>query len=125
MERAAATIGRDPLRAHSIYYVVTGIWPIVHLRSFMFLTGRKTDTWLVQTFGALITALGVAILPRARVGRRAQENVAIGAALSLAASDGIFVLRRRIRPVYLLDAAVELALASAIAAKRGRRAAEG
>ena len=52
-ERLIAKLLRDPLLAQSVYYVSTGVWPIVHLRSFMALTGRKRDTWLVQTFGAL------------------------------------------------------------------------
>ena len=118
-----ARVRRDPLLAQSVYYVSTGIWPIVHLRSFMALTGRKKDTWLVQTFGALITATGVAIWPRpGRAGegeRPAQERVAVAAAVALAASDAYFVFRRRIRPVYLGDAAVELLLAAAIMARRG------
>lgn len=85
----------------------------------MALTGRKTDTWLVQTFGALISAIGVAMLPRRGADRRTQENVAVAAAVSLAASDAVFVLRRRIRPIYLADAAVEIVLAAATIERRG------
>lgn len=91
----------------------------------MALTGPKTDTWLVQTFGALVAATGVALWPRsAERGdpgpeeRRSQERVAIAAAFALAASDAYFVLRRRISPVYLGDAAIELLLAAAIMAQR-------
>jgi hypothetical protein len=126
-EQLLVALRRDPLLAQSAYYVATGIWPIVHLRSFMALTGRKRDTWLVQTFGALITATGVAIWPRTgRAGegeRPAQERVAVAAAVALAASDAYFVYRRRIRPVYLGDAAVELLMAAAILGRR-RAAAE-
>src|SRR4051794_2064938 len=64
-DRLIAPARRDPLRALSAYYFATGLWPIVHLRSFVALTGPKRDTWLVQTFGALVAATGVALWPRA------------------------------------------------------------
>ena len=38
------------------------------------------------------------------------ETLAVGSALGLAAIDVVYVARRRIRPVYLLDAAAELGL---------------
>ena len=37
------------------YFVVTGVWPIVHMRSFLAVTGPKTDLWLVKTIGVLVT----------------------------------------------------------------------
>src|SRR4051812_31943322 len=121
-DRVIAAARHDPLRAQSAYYFATGLWPIVHLSSFQALTGPKRDTWLVQTFGALVAATGVALWPRsgnAGEGERpAQERVAIGAALALAASDAYFVARRRIRPIYLADAAVELLLAAGVLARR-------
>jgi hypothetical protein len=37
-----------------IYTLVTAIWPIVDIESFMMVTGYKTDVWLVKTVGALL-----------------------------------------------------------------------
>jgi hypothetical protein len=106
----------DPIRGLGTYYMVTGIWPLIHLRSFMAITGPKQDTWLVQTFGLLIAAIGGTLLiPRRPEERAALNRVAIATGVSLAASEVAFVVRRRISPVYLLDAVVELAAATLIA----------
>ena len=45
-----------------IYYVATGLWPILNMRSFEMVTGPKRDKWLVKTVGALITAIGSTLL---------------------------------------------------------------
>lgn len=37
-----------------IYYVASGLWPLLHMRSFEAVTGPKRDKWLVNTVGALI-----------------------------------------------------------------------
>src|SRR5687768_14601167 len=110
----------DPLRLQAIYYIATGLWPIVHLRSFYAVTGAKRDGWLVQTFGALVVALGTVMWPR-RTGaaRQMQEQLATASAAALIASEVVFTTRRRISPIYLADAAVEAALALAIVARRG------
>ncbi len=95
------------------YYLPTGIWPLipfVGIRTFEVLTGPKTDRWLVQTVGALVTVIG-AVIGRAGSRRRVTPEVellAVGTALSLATVDVVFVARRRIRPVYLLDALTNL-----------------
>jgi hypothetical protein len=57
--------------AQGLFYVVTGLWPVIHLRSFEAVAGRKRDRWLVQTTGALIAAIGVSLLVAARDRNRA------------------------------------------------------
>jgi hypothetical protein len=100
------------LLAQGGYYVATGIWPLVSMRTFELVTGPKTDKWLVKTVGVLVTAIGSTLTLAA-----AQKNIspearllAIGSAASLTAIDIVYVAKRRIAPVYLLDAAAELAL---------------
>ena len=55
----------DPLvvvaAIQAAYVVLTGLWPIVHVRSFTAVTGSKTDLWLVKTVGALISVIGLVI----------------------------------------------------------------
>jgi hypothetical protein len=103
------------------FYVATGLWAVVDLDSFMAVTGPKTDGWLVKTVGLLVTAIGAALL-LAWSRRRVPAEVvllAVAAALSLAAIDVIYVWNGTISPIYLLDAAPEVALALAwIAAVR-------
>lgn len=102
-------------RAHGIYWVVSGVWPIVHMPSFMRITGPKVDTWLVKTVGALIAVVGVGLAQGASAKRVSPEleTIAIGSALSLSAVDLIYVAKRRIGPIYLLDAVAHTALAVA------------
>jgi hypothetical protein len=108
----------DPIQLQALYYLATGLWPLIHLPSFMALTGPKRDTWLVQTFGALVTAIGGTLLSsRRRSERTAAARLAVVSALTLAAADTWFVAQGRIRPVYLADAALELMLAAAVIAR--------
>ena len=107
------------------YYLTTGVWPLVDIRSFEWLTGPKADRWLVQTVGVLVGVIGGVLLLAAGRRRLTPELrlLAGGSAAGLAAIDVVFVARRRIRPIYLGDASVNVALAAgwAIAQARPRR----
>ncbi len=95
-----------------VFYTVSGIWPLVDIDSFQFVTGPKVDLWLVRTVGLLLAVLGLALLRAAR-GRRVSSDlilVAAGQALALAVIDVVYVTAGRISPIYLLDAAAELVL---------------
>jgi energy-converting hydrogenase Eha subunit E len=111
-------------RAQGIFYAASGVWPVVHLRSFEWVTGPKADDWLVKTVGLTITAIGVPLLLAGRNDRVTPElgMVAAGAAGGLAAIDVVYVARGRISPIYLLDAVVEVGLVAAWVASRGRLA---
>ncbi len=94
------------------FYVATGLWPIVHIRSFEAVTGPKTDRWLVKTVAGLITVVGVTLLDAARRGEVSRDAVlvATGSAAALTAIDLVYVPKKRISPIYLLDAVAELGL---------------
>jgi hypothetical protein len=108
---------RSVALAQAAYYTPTGIWPIFHVRSFEWITGPKTDTWLVKTVGALLAVTGGALGLAAARDRLTPELelIAAGSALTLASIDVVYVARGRIRPVYLLDAVANLALAAGYA----------
>jgi hypothetical protein len=89
------------------YYVVTGAWPLVHLPSFLAVSGDKAERWLVRSYGALTLAVGIALLAPPEGGSRATLGRA--AALAIGLPEVWFVARRRIRPVYAIDAAVQAA----------------
>ena len=114
-------IGRDRvIGALGAYYVATGVSPFVSRRAFEAVTGPKTEWWLVQTVGVLVTAAGGSMISAAARGRVTPEitGLAAGCAAGLAAIDTIHVARGRIAPTYLADAAVELAALAALAATR-------
>jgi hypothetical protein len=96
-----------------VFYVATGVWPLVDIVSFQVVTGPKTDLWLVRTVGVLVTVVGAVLISASRRRRITDEIVllATGSALGLAAIDLIYSLSGRISPVYLADAAAEIGLA--------------
>lgn len=100
-------------RSHSAYYIATGIWPLVHMRSFELVAGRKKDRWLVRTVGVLVTAIGAGIgLAQARLELTPSMRIlAMFAAAGLAGIDIYYAGTGRIRRVYLVDAAIEVVLA--------------
>lgn len=95
--------------AQGVYYLVTGLWPFLHLRSFLAVTGPKRDIWLVRTVGALAAAIGIPLL------RGESRTLATTSALAFAAIDVGYVAAGRISPVYLSDAAAQ---AGFLAARR-------
>jgi hypothetical protein len=117
---------RAVLGAQAVYYVGTGVVPFVSRRAFEAVTGPKRDWFLVQTIGGIVLVIGAALGSAAARERITPEitGLAAGSAAVLAAIDVWHVARGRIRPTYLLDAAVEAALLSGLRrAPRPRRAA--
>ena len=106
--------------AHGAYYVATGLFPFVTRRGFEALTGPKPEWWLVKTVGACVAVAGAAVAAAAVNDRITPEieAVALGTAASLGAIDVWYVAKGRIKPTYLLDAAVEGALIAGWAASR-------
>lgn len=101
--------------AQAGYYAVTGIWPLVSIGTFQMVTGPKKDLWLVKTVGVLIGVIGGVLAMagyRRRIGPET-ATLAVGSALGLTAIDVVYVLKRRIAPIYLLDALGELVLVAA------------
>lgn len=115
------------LRLQGAMYVVTGVWPLLHMASFEAVTGPKTDDWLVHTVGLLLATIG-AVLVAGAVRREVDRLfvvLGIGAALSLAAIEVVYVAGGTISRIYLLDAAIEGAIALALIVGALRSAGRG
>ena len=110
--KPSSSLARTLAAVQGLYFLATGVWPLVHIPSFLEVTGPKTDLWLVYTVGALVAVVGLVLLCSARTGRVSQEValLAAGCAAALAAVDVLFVSRGVLPRVYLLDAAVELVI---------------
>jgi hypothetical protein len=104
MKRRLATV-------HGLYYLATGVWPLVSMRSFEAITGPKTDRWLVRTVGVLAAVIGASLLTR-RGTRDGDRVLPIGSALGFASIDAVYALRGTISPIYLADGLLELVLAA-------------
>jgi hypothetical protein len=93
-----------------LYFLLTGVWPLISIRTFQMVTGPKTDLWLVKTVGLLIAVIGLVLIVAGWRGQVSFEVVLLGtgSAAALAAIDIIYVLRGRIHPIYLMDAIAEI-----------------
>lgn len=102
---------RRILRAQAAYYLVSGLWPVAHRRSFEAVTGSKTDYWLVRLVGGLAASIGCSLFIGARGEESRAEITALagGSAIAFGVTDAVYVAKGRIRDVYLADLAIEVA----------------
>ena len=100
------------LAAQGAYFVLTGLWPVVHFPSFDAVTGPKVDDWLVRMVGLLAAVIGGTLYTAARRRTRTSEILllAIGSALAFTVIDTWYSLAGRISLIYLADAVVEIAI---------------
>jgi hypothetical protein len=112
LHEAAPPFARLLLGGQAAYYILTGLWPILHMGSFEAITGPKVDDWLVRMVGLLAATIGITLAVALRARRLGPEvrTLAILSALSFAAIDLRYALSGRISPIYLADAAAELGL---------------
>lgn len=95
------------------YTFLTALWPIVHINSFMWISGYKHDVWLVKTEGVTLMAISVCLL----TGIFAQGNILPIVALALFTSAGLayvdfyYALNNVIRNVYMADGVIEILFA--------------
>lgn len=92
-----------------IYWSVTGLWPMIHLSSFLWVTGPKIDIWLLYTVAVLILVIGLVIL-LAGLRRRVTGEIkvlGIGSALGLIFIDMYYSLQDVISDIYQYDALAE------------------
>jgi hypothetical protein len=96
-------------RLHGAFNVVTGLWPLVHLRSFEAVLGPKVDRWLVYTVAGLTISAGAAQLGAVEdaTSVRQARRVGVGCAFTLGTIDVLYAPRGRISKTYLLDALAE------------------
>ena len=99
-------------KLQGIYWFLTGVWPFLHLPSFLWVTGPKEDIWLLYTVSVLITVIGAVLLLAGFRSRVTQEIKILGiaGAAGLAGIDIYYALSNVIWDIYLIDAAGELAL---------------
>lgn len=77
-----------------LFYLITGIWPLLSINSFQKVTGPKFDLWLVKTVGALVTVIG-SVLTLAGIRRHIPREIKLLAIGSAVGFTGIDSLRRQ------------------------------
>jgi hypothetical protein len=108
-----STLLRAIALVQGVFYLATGVWPLLDIDSFQLVTGPKVDLWLVRTVGVLVGVIGTVLLLSVRRRRITPEIavLAVGSAVGLAGIDLVYALSGKISSIYLADAVVELALA--------------
>jgi len=94
---------------HAAYLIATGVWPLVHRRSFEAVTGPKPEFWLVRVVGGLAAACGVTLGTAVVRNSRPPEVQVLACAqgLAFAAADMYAAATRS--TVYLGDVAFQAA----------------
>jgi hypothetical protein len=92
-----------------LFYTITGFYPLFSRETFEKVTGPKHDFWLVNTVGVVIGSIGLTMISAGYNRRITPEirGIGMGTAAGLTAIDIVYVSKKRISPVYLLDAAAE------------------
>lgn len=111
-DQTAMQVGTFIALGQGLFYLLTGIWPLVSIRTFQKVTGPKFDLWLVKTVGVLVAVIGSVLVVSAFRRPISPETklLALGSAAGFTGIDTVYVARRRISPIYLADAAAELSL---------------
>jgi hypothetical protein len=98
--------------AQGVYFLLTGVWPLISMRTFEAVTGPKVDRWLVKTVGVLVAVIGASLLAEPRRPSRTSRVLGVGSAAALGGVDTVYALRGRISKIYLLDAVLEAVIVS-------------
>jgi len=94
---------------HSAYLVASGVWPILHRRSFEAVTSPKNEFWLVRTVGGLAAVCGAVLGASVVRGRPSGEIQLLAAAQALVfVTADMFAARTQSR-VYLGDVVLQAA----------------
>lgn len=96
--------------AQSTYLFVTAMWALLHIESFMRVTGPKTDIWLVKTVGALLLPIAACLATYLfiKVDRRPAFVLGCLTALAFISVDFYYALNDVISDIYLADGVVEI-----------------
>lgn len=94
------------------YTLLMAIWPIVHIESFMAVTGYKHDVWLVKPVGALLIPVGCGLVSYIfiRTDRRPALILGSFSCVAFICIDFYYAIADVISDVYMIDGFVQLAL---------------
>ncbi|HYG01446.1 MAG TPA: hypothetical protein VD927_03325 [Chryseosolibacter sp.] len=101
---------RVTLGTQAGYYLITALWPIIDIQSFMLVSGYKEDVWLVKTVGALLIPISLTMIAHLliKTDHRPVFILATCCCIAFMCIDLYYVLTNVILNIYLVDAAVQL-----------------
>jgi hypothetical protein len=98
------------LIAQGIYTILTSLWPIIHIKSFLFITGPKTDVWLVKLVSLLLLCMGISFLMEVSQKHLSVtiKQLALNSAVVLFVVDLYYSYYNIIPEVYVIDGFIQL-----------------
>jgi hypothetical protein len=101
---------RSTLQMQTVYYLITALWPLIDIKSFMVVTGPKTDTWLVKTVAVVLLAITCCFITQliTKANPLPTAILAIACCVGLTYIDCYYALNGTISKIYLLDAVLEI-----------------
>lgn len=97
------------LWAQSLYTLVTALWALIDIDSFMAVTGPKTDIWLVKTVAVILIPISFCLISACFV----HTNLLPIAVLSITLATGLIIIeiyytgRGTISKIYLADTVMQ------------------
>jgi hypothetical protein len=94
------------------YYLLTALWAIIDINSFMTVTGPKTDIWLVKTTAAMIATISLTLGSYLFMQGNKSPAIILGSisAFSFVIIDFYYVAENVISNIYVLDGIFESTL---------------
>ena len=101
---------RVTLLLQTIYYLITSVWPLIDIESFMRVTGPKTDVWLVKTVSVLLLAISFSFIAAFlfRLYNLSVITLATSCCVLLILIDCYYAANGTISKIYLLDAFLQI-----------------
>jgi len=92
-----------------LYTLFTALWPLVDIQSFVWITGPKTDIWLVKTVAACLMVIALAMLSFLLVNSHPLPAIVLGGgtAVGMAIVDFYYTFTDTISAIYLYDGVLE------------------
>lgn len=99
-------------KLQGLYWAIGAAWPVVHMQSFLLVTGPKEELWLVRCLSLLMIVIGAVLLFAAYKHRITPELkwLSAGGTAVMAFTDFFYVIDGTLPPIYLLDGLAELLL---------------
>ncbi|MFN2525817.1 MAG: hypothetical protein ABR505_06080 [Actinomycetota bacterium] len=96
--------------AQGLFNALGGLWPLISLRSFEWVYGKKHDIFLQKTVGGLLLSIGCVQLAAADSGKQIPpiRRLGIATASTLLAIDLIYIPKGEMRWTYWQDTLCEI-----------------
>lgn len=92
------------------YTLLTALWALIDINSFMEVTGPKSDTWLVKTVAVLLIPIGICFLAGLYLKSESLIVILVGITSSagLAFIDFYYTTKGTIKWIYLVDGYLQI-----------------